>query len=199
MQNIKVKISGNGAVLMHSNKGANPLSKEAKGMKDLQSKKKKTDSDYMALARMDWESGLYLNDGVVVMPAQNIEKCFIQGARRSKNGKQFEGGVLLKEDYCPMEYRGTKIKTTNRNGVFPDPQLDNFCTEHSWQEMVKIGKNQVLRTRPIFYEWSCEATIMFDENILNERVLYACAVDAGNLIGLCEKRPKLGRFSVTRV
>lgn len=196
MDKVKVRLVGNGALLMHDNRGANPLSKEAKGMKGLQSKKKKTDSDYAFLARMDWEAGLYLHDGIVVLPGQNLEKSLIEGARKSKNGKQFEGGVLLEEDYCPLDYNGAKIKTSNRNGEFPDPQLDKFYAEHSWQEMVKVSRNQVLRTRPIFYGWSCEATILFNDDILNKEVLLDCIRDAGNLVGLCEKRPRLGRFEV---
>jgi hypothetical protein len=199
METVKVKLTGLGALLMHSNKGANPLSKESKAMKEQSSKRKKTDADYAALARMDWEAGLYMHEGIVVMPAQNIEKCFLLGARKSKNGKQFESGVFLEDDYCPLDYKGSKIRTSNRNGVFPDPELDKFFQEHSWAEMVRVSQQQVLRTRPIFYDWSCECTILFDDNVLNKRTLLECASVAGRLVGLCEKRPRLGRFEIDKI
>jgi hypothetical protein len=196
MESIKVKLVGLGALLIHDNKGANPLSKEAKAMKEQSGKRNKTDSDYAALARMDWEAGLYLHDGVVALPARCIEKTFLNGARKSKNGKQFESGVFLEDDYCPLDYKGLKIKTSNRNGTFPDPELDKFFEAHSWAEMVRVGQQQVLRTRPIFYDWSCICTVLFDNSVLNQRTLLSCMEDAGRLVGLCEKRPRLGRFMV---
>jgi len=196
MENMKVKLVGNGALLIHSNKAANPLSKEAKIMKELQKKRGKTDADYAILSRQEWEAGLYLYEGVAVMPAQNIEKTFLLGARKSKNGKQFESGVFLEEDFCPLSYNGPKIKTSNTNGAFPDSELDKFYEHHNWKEMVRVSTQQILRTRPIFHDWSCNANILFDGNIINERTLLSCIQDAGRLIGLCEKRPRLGRFNV---
>jgi len=197
MEMIQVKLIGLGALLIHNNRGANPLSKEAKAMKEVSSRKKKTDSDYTALARMDWESGLYLHDGIVALPARCIEKSFLNGARKSKNGKQFESGVFLDDDHCLLSYKGTKIYTSNRDStLFPDPELDKFFAEHSWAEMVRVKQEQVLRTRPIFYDWSCSCRIIFDDNVMNRRTLVTCMEDAGRLVGLCEKRPRLGRFTI---
>lgn len=195
MENITLKIKGITPILMHSNKAANPLSKEAKAMKELQKKRNKTDADYMELARLEWEAGLHLYDGVVALPAINLEKCFLLGARKSKNGKQFESGVFIEEDYCPLDYRGTKINV-KMNGHFPNPELDPAFEEHSWAEMVRVSRQQILRTRPIFYDWSCSATVLYDSNIINRRTLLSCIEVAGMLVGLCEKRPRLGRFEV---
>ena len=194
METMKVKLVGTVPVIMHSNRAANPLSKEAKALKQLTSKRNKTDKDHEEIARIEWEAGLYLKNGVVVMPAQNVEKCFLLGARKSKNGKQFESGVYLSDLYMPMEYKGPKIRVTE-NG-FPNAQLDRFYPSHNWQEMVKVGTQQVLRTRPIFEEWSFACDIDYDSNIINEAVLMDCLKDAGKLIGLCERRPRYGRFNI---
>lgn len=196
MQKKTFRLIGTNALLIHSNKAANPLSKEAKTMKPLQKKKNKTDTDYAEISRVEWEAGLYLHGGKVVIPARNIEKCFVMGARKSKNGKEFEGGVFVDIDNCPLSYKGPAIKTSNENGIFPDPELDKFYPEHNWKEMVKVSRQQILRTRPIFYEWSLDVPVLYDESILDERTLQSCIEAAGRLIGLCEKRPRLGRFEV---
>ena len=59
METIKVRLVGIGPLLMHSNKGANPLSLEAKTIKPISSKNKKVDADYQAMARIEWESGFH--------------------------------------------------------------------------------------------------------------------------------------------
>jgi len=182
---------------MHCNRAANPLAIEAKVMKPLTSKRNKTDADHAIIARHEWEAGMYIHNGIIVMPSINVEKCFVLGARRRKLGKQFEQGVFIAEDYMPMDYQGPKIKL-NGDNLFPHPELDKFFQNGMMvhQAMVTVSRRSILRTRPIFYDWSFQVTIDYDEDLLDERDLIDCASIAGKYIGLCERRPRLGRFDV---
>ncbi|MCP4652596.1 MAG: hypothetical protein GY858_04350 [Candidatus Omnitrophica bacterium] len=195
METIKLRAKGTAPLLMHSNKSANPLSIYAKTMKPLTSKRNKTDADFAEIARIEWEAGLYLEKGLVVMPGMNIDKCLLLGARKTKDGKKYEMGVFLEEDFCHLSYKGKTI-SVKKNGVFPNDELDKYYEDFKHQQMVKVGSSQVLRTRPIFHDWSFEFTLMYDENIIDERTILTLAKNAGRMVGLCEIRPRLGRFDI---
>jgi len=197
MEKITISLIGISPLLMHSNKCANPISKEAKVMKEHTSKRSKTDKDFELIARLEWEAGLYLFDGIVGMPSANIEKCFLLGARKAKMGKQFEAGCFADQHYAPLNYAGTKIKA--KDGIFPNSKLDKYYKEHSHQAMVRVQSSQILRTRPIFYDWSCEISFLYSPEIINRKAILNAAQSAGEVIGLCEMRPRMGRFDVKQV
>lgn len=196
MESITLKLTGKNQLLTHNNTAANPMSIEAKSLKEITSKRAKTDKDFERIARLEWESGLYLNNGVVAIPAINIERSILFGARKTKNGKLVESGVFAEDDFCELAYAGTKIQVDPALHEFPIEELDPFFDEHKDQQMVKIARNQVLRTRPVFYDWSLKIKLLFDETIINKSILFEAAQTAGALIGLCEMRPRLGRFTV---
>jgi hypothetical protein len=213
MENLKevsYQIKGLTALLTHSPIAANPLSRYAQIMKELTSKKKKTDADYAEIARVDWEAGLYLTpiidsegnkreDGVVCLPAHVIDSCLLNGAKKIKEGPKYKLGVMFLKDYFELDYEGQKIVTNGGRGTIPNPNLDKFYEQYKHQEMVKVNKAPVLRTRPIFYNWSTTIKFVFDTTVLNERTIDAIVQKAGNECGLCEQRPRLGRFSVKKI
>jgi hypothetical protein len=200
MEELRVQLIGNAPLLIHNNRAANPLSDYAKAMKSLTSKRKKTDKDYEYIARLEWEAGLYLHDGIISIPARCLERCFLQGAMKMKNGPKYKAGAMVKDDFLPLSYKGSKIRISTGNGKeIPNPELDAYFDIHKHQDMVKVGNNQVLRTRPIFHEWRLDVTIMYDENIIDRRTLLESVQTAGNIVGLCEQRPRLGRFAVEEV
>jgi hypothetical protein len=53
-----------------------------------------------------------------------------------------------------------------------------------------------MRYRPVFLEWAAELEIAFNSEILDEREIKKALADAGSLIGVCEYRPRFGRFEV---
>ena len=53
---------------------------------------------------------------------------------------------------------------------------------------------KVMRTRPVFRNWSCTAVAQYDPDVLNLRDIEEIAADAGKLVGLGDWRPKHGRF-----
>ena len=195
MNTIKIKATGIVPVIMHDNKAANPLSVYAKTMKHLTSKRNKTDADFEEIARMEWEAGLYLEEGKACIPARCLDKCLLIGARRTKDGKKYESGVFLEDNFFTLAYSG-KFIDTKESGTFPTPALDKFYDSHKHQCMVKVGTAQILRTRPIFHDWSFEFTALFDEVVIDERTLIACIQNAGRYVGLLEMRPRFGRFEI---
>ena len=195
MKELQFKVTGVVPLLMHSNRAANPLDAYANFMKPLQKKRNKTDQDYIEISRVEWEAGLYLHDGIVALPAETLDRCLWEASKKTKSGKLYKSGALISEDWIPMDYRGPKIKI-KQNGKIPLSELDGFYNHFSHRQMVIVSGQQVLRTRPIFHDWSFTFNIMIDEQVLDERTMERIAETAGRYIGLGEKRPRLGRFEV---
>jgi len=199
MEQIKFKLVGETALLMHNNRLANPLDKYSQEISGKSGKRKKTIEDIWELARIEWEGGLYFYDGEIKIPNRVINKCFERGATKQKNGMLWKTGCFIQEDYCPLSYKGTKISVDEVDDV-PNPSLDKHFKKKLFQAMVKVGTASILRTRPLFEDWSCEVTVIFDDSVMNKSSLMLAASDAGRLVGLCdwrmEKGGQFGRFSV---
>jgi len=199
MDQIKFKLVGETPLLMHNNRLANPLDKYSQEISGKSGKRKKTIEDIWELARIEWEGGLYLYDGEIKLPNRVINKCFERGATKQKNGMLWKTGCYIVEDYCPLSYKGTKISVDEVDEV-PNSALDKYFKKNMLQEMVKVGAASILRTRPLFEDWSCEVSVQFDESVMNKSSLILAASDAGRLVGLCdwrmEKGGQFGRFHV---
>ena len=60
---------------------------------------------------------------------------------------------------------------------------------------VRIQNSRVMRTRSRFDEWAAKIEVKYDPRVLNESDVVEIAKTAGD-VGLCDWRPKFGRFSV---
>jgi hypothetical protein len=54
----------------------------------------------------------------------------------------------------------------------------------------------VYRTRPMFTDWSATFEVCYDPDQINEGDLKKAIADAGRMVGLCDFRPKYGRFEM---
>jgi len=207
MQKITFRLIGQSPLIQHNIQMANPLNKYSKFMKPLTGKRQKTDTDLMEISRIEWEGGIYLGSesnglaGKVILPGRCLDACFFAGAKKKKTGEKWRTGVFFDADEYILDYKGIKINIKETKEI-PNPELDKHFDSHKYQVMVRVGTSQVLRTRPIFHDWSVEATLLYDENIVDTRTLGQIAEDAGYLVGLCDRRPgskgggSFGRFIV---
>ena len=58
--------------------------------------------------------------------------------------------------------------------------------------------NRIVRTRPLFYPWSADVLIAFNDEMLNPEEVDEIIVIGGHSIGLLEERPEYGRYSVEK-
>jgi len=61
---------------------------------------------------------------------------------------------------------------------------------------VRVQRNRVMRTRPIFRDWAVSFTVTFNDSLLNPADITNLLSYAGENVGLCEWRPNFGRFIV---
>jgi len=200
MNEITLKFIGDSPLLTHNNRLANPLDPYSQELGKKSGKRKKTVEDIWELARIEWEGGMYIYDGTIQIPMRVVNKTMERGATKQKNGTLWKTGCVVKDDCCPLTYRGKKIHIVE-NGEIPNPELDTWFTDDfMFQAMVRVSQATLLRTRPIFHDWSFKSTILFDPTVINRETLIQAAQDAGRLVGFCDWRPEkggnFGRFSV---
>ncbi|MEM8610395.1 MAG: hypothetical protein AAGF93_00140 [Cyanobacteria bacterium P01_H01_bin.105] len=171
---------------MHNGQTADPLNRYSKALKVISGKRGKTDADFEEMAKIEWYASLYVSDGKIVIPDTVLEATFLAGARKSKLGKQAEAGLFV-NGHATLAFDGDDLSIDE---LFERDENRHCCA-------VRVQRNKVMRTRSIFKNWATVVDIRFDDNLLNESQVVRAAEDAGQQAGLCDWRPKFGRFEIT--
>lgn len=184
MARCKLTCVGTAPLLMHSARLANPLDPVTREMKSMTSKRKKTDEDHEAIARLEHAGNMYYDPQAgPYIPGDNLRKTLIEGARKSKQGKLIEQGVFIETLVNPLAYHGPR----DLEGLWADKQFVDT-------RPVKVQTSRLMRTRPIFTTWAVDVTLTYDPLLLNYAELERIAATAGAYIGLGDNRPLYGRF-----
>lgn len=179
-----ITMTGTRTLLMHNARLSNPLDPYAQKMKEVHSKRKKTDDDYRELAKREWLGSVYFDPSVgPYVPGENIERMLLDSAKITRNGMDVKRGVMVESDLNALVYDGPR-----------DPE--KLCIDENYRLMasVKVGVQRVMRCRPAFRSWSVSASGVLDESILNPEEFRTIVERAGRLVGLGDWRPRYGRF-----
>lgn len=189
MEAIKIKVTGTSPLMMHADTLANPLAAVSKAHKELTSRRKKTESDHVAIAHSEFVAGCYWSqhEGFYI-PGQNFDATFLAGAKLQKLGTHWKRGALVLEN---------RVKLLHDGPGTPDELWESPA--HVDCRGVKVGTAKVMRYRPVFLDWAAELTIAVNPEVLDLQEAKKAVQDAGALIGVCEYRPRFGRFEVAYV
>jgi len=182
---LEIEIRGLTPTIQHSGQLADPLNQWTKAMREITKKRVKTDADLMELSRLEWMGGLYVDDkGRPCWPGENIEALIRSGAKATKSGKDAQSGLIV---------------DGNPQLIFPDmkksPEQLWENPEYRFVSGVRVGQSRVMRTRPIFRNWSLKFVVSYNPSIIkSESDLLAWIDHAGAAVGLSDFRPKFGRF-----
>ena len=178
------RITGDAPLIMHNGALANPLSAASKQLKQVTSKKKKTDADFERMAEIEFKAGLYMDeDSGPVIPGENIEATLYSAAKITKEGKIAKSACFVPK-HAVLLYDGPR----DADGLWQEEEFRN-CVG------VKVGMSRIMRTRPIFESWSLSTVAHMDETVLNLGDLQRIARQAGEMVGLGDYRPRFGRFT----
>ena len=190
MESLKVTVKGLAPLLMHNGHLADPRNPHARALREAvnASKKNKTDAAFDAMAKAEFLGSLYVGeDGALCIPGEMIEATIINGAKKSKQGKQATAAICVFNN-APLQYKGPK-----------DPlklwETGNFHKTIG----VRVGTNRVMRTRPLFVDWSLSFVVQYNADLLNKKDVVMAITKAGAEVGLAEWRPRYGRFEVVEV
>jgi hypothetical protein len=185
LKTLKAKLVGVAPIMFHNERLANPTDPLTRELKKLTAQRSKSDDLYEQIKHLEWRAGFYEEEGRVVVPADNVLATVLQGARKQKKGKDVSAGVIADAAAFQLEYDGPK----DWNGLYADQRFVDYRT-------VVIGGRRTMRARPIFKEWQLSITLLFDPEIMNDRDLRQAIEIAGERVGICERRPRYGRFLV---
>ncbi|WP_165020629.1 hypothetical protein [Dysgonomonas sp. ZJ279] len=189
MKILKFKIEGVCPLLQHDDKTANPFNEYTKQLKAISAKRKKTEDDLLEMARIEWLAGLYYTEqSGYFMKAECFEGAFLGAAKAKKLGKTFKEAVSI-PDNPTFHFEHEKLAPAQ---LFEMDEYKDFRT-------IKIQRSKVLRCRPIFGKWNCDVEIWYEETRLDEHEIIDIVNYAGRYIGICDYRPKYGRFQATEI
>lgn len=186
MDLLTLRITGTSPLMMHSDKLANPLNPATKLHKELTGKRKKTDDDHLAIARSEFIAGAYFDKALgMYVPGANFDATFLAGAKLQKLGTHWKRGAVVMTDKAKLIYKGP-------------PTPEGLWDDQSFVDCrgVKVGTAKIMRYRPIFLDWSLSLEVAINTDVLNIEEARKAIEDAGKLIGVCEYRPRFGRFEV---
>jgi hypothetical protein len=189
----KIRITGTRPLLLCRGEGANPFDPQARQIKTISQKRKKTDEDHELLARLQFQSSAYYDEEIgMYMPVDNLLKCCENGAAKYKESNLVKSQMLIKG------FIGKEIDNGAAKIIYDGPRtLEELYLDKRFVSlrMGKIpgSKTSILVARPIFENWSLEFLCEYS-GITKERLMdYWTA--AGRLVGIGAWRPRHGLFS----
>ncbi|MFR4451632.1 MAG: hypothetical protein ACLT5W_02130 [Ruminococcus sp.] len=186
MKNLLVTWKGLSPLIMHSCQCVNPLHPIARELKKYTSKRTKTEEDLLKISDLEWESGAYWKDDIgLYIPGENVEATIRNGAKLNKQGKNIERFVSVTDLYIPLDY-GEKLTK--------EQLINNY--EYRDTRIMVVQRSKVVRTRPRFDQWKIQFNLMYDEEKIDLDVVVQALENAGKYVGLCDSRPKYGKFAV---
>jgi len=188
MKEFKATLVGISPLLMHNGHLADAMSPATRALKEVTSRRKKTDEDLLEIRRLEWMGSLYLDEkNRPCMPVDNILALIIAGAKKDKNGGEAKSGVMQCADaeMFPIEYDGPK-------------ELDKLYADARFVDCrsAKVGTSRVMRTRPIFRNWKLKVKVLYNPDVIDERIIKQALEMSGERVGLGDYRPRFGRFEL---
>lgn len=183
---ISIRIKGTSPLLMHNPQMVDPNCEWNRKIKEITSKRKKTDADFGMIEMLEWYGGLYSENGVVIQPSSKLRKCLINTARINKQGKAVERALNFSELFVPLVHDGP----SSIDEIYSDPKFTSRLS-------VGVQGKRVMRVRPKFPNWAMEVSGIFIEDAgLNFNELVRLVELAGQVEGIGDNRVNgYGRFT----
>jgi hypothetical protein len=189
MREVSFKVEGvDPGLLMHNIQMADPTNEYVKEIKKISKKRNKSEEELIELARLEFLGGLYLNrKDKPIIPGRVWEAAICNGAKKQKLGKVCKSSVFCHEDSI-LKYNGPQ----DINKRVKDPS----CRLYS---AVSIGTSKVMRCRPLFEGWSATVNLQIDTDQIDVSNVEEALNVSGKVIGICDYRPRYGRFEVLKL
>lgn len=182
MKSRHYRITGVSPLIMHNGQTADPLNRFAKEMRQISSKRMKTEADFERLAQLEFMAGLYVENGRPVIPGEVLEAALVQAAKKSKRGKQAQAGLFCEGNFA-LEYDGP----AEPEALWADPSFRLVAG-------VRVAQARIMRTRPKFESWAARVEARYQPELLNADEVDRFMETAGSMVGIGDWRPRFGRF-----
>ncbi len=191
MKKLHVRMNGVTPILMNNPQGVNPLNPlvmEKKALTSLPKKERSTEENLLKLSDLEWKIGVYWDDGIgLYVPSECIIGTLVDGAKMNKNGQNILKACQVCESIIPLDIG----EEQNYEKMIQDLRFRDVRS-------VRIGKARVIKTRPRFNTWRCEFDMLYDEAIVDVRVIAMAFENAGKYSGIFDNRKNgYGRYTTS--
>ncbi|WMT73344.1 hypothetical protein [Bradyrhizobium sp. Ash2021] len=187
VQQLRIRLTGERPLLMHSSRLADPLEPIKIDIDRLTKKRDKTIADHEQIAKMEWYGGLWLQDDKPCIPCEAVESAFTEAAKTRRKGKQAKAGFSCAASPL-LQYDGP----SDLPSLWEDKTF-------RFRFPVNVNDSKVMRTRPRFSDWHVVVDVEFLPSLLNPNEVIEILEIAGLREGLGDWRPKFGKFSVAQL
>jgi len=188
---LTMTMTGTSELLMHNSQMVDPLNTWSKSFSELKRKKTRTDADDEVMSRIEFFAGLYIGAEGPYLPGANILSCLVMAGGRRKKGATIKRSVLMLTDENLLAYKGPRTAEE----LYADANFVHRAVANGNPSASRSQK--IVRTRPVFRQWACQASLALDTHELNLEELQTIADDAGQYVAVGDWRPRHGRFTVT--
>lgn len=186
---VTIEMTGTTPLLCHNVQLADPDNPIVRQISTITSKRTKTPEDRAAIANLEWQGGLYVEDGVPVVPTANIRRCLERAATLRKLGAALVRALIPYSVAVPIEHDGPR-------------QIAELAKLPDYRDIRSVGvqRAKTNRCRPIFRTWALSMDAELLDDVLDFGDLVAVADLAGRVEGVGDGR-KLGygRFEASVV
>jgi hypothetical protein len=189
---IRVELTGVVAVLVQNKRMADPLDSATQRLNELvrgKAAKDRTEEDIIAIAHAEFDGSIYWDPALgPYAPTEWLEASLKKGAHMAKknSGPTLQRALLFTDDKVALEYDGPR-------------KMDELWKDENYRFTTLVRNPssgaRVLRTRPMFREWSLTADAHLDTALVELPTLIKAGTMAGLYIGIGSWRPKYGRFT----
>jgi len=193
---LEIFIEGVTPLILNNARRASPLDKYNKLIKQITSKRKKTDDDYEEILKLQWEASLYWDDKLGVhMPWENMYSMLLKAAKKHKLGTKMAAFDFSKNFIgFPIDFPNSK----NLEKLRADP-------ENKLVKLVNVQRSKTLTCRSIFKEWSMSFNFDVNVSLIDLNDVKTIIATAAEEVGMGEWRASAptpgpyGKFTIKKI
>ena len=150
-----------------------------------------------------WVGCLHHDNGVLVVPSENIMKALMEGAAQVPTGKgqktyksQSQSGLLCSSFSWPLMVSDQTVNWADIQSLCDDELTFNDQVKRVeklgfelFVKRARIGTAKHIRVRPRFAQWSCSGAISIIDPQITVKTLHEFLTIAGQYKGLGDWRP----------
>jgi hypothetical protein len=186
---MQITLTGTQPMLMHNVQLGDPDNEYVRDIGRLNALKSKITDEQRA--ERDWlkfRGGLYYEpDHGPVLPAANVFRSIQQAAALTRNGKDIERGLIILDEYAPLDYEGPRK---------PEDMWGDGKSRFVDRRMARVNRAPVVAIRPRFEQWQATFRLELDEDVIDTDDFQFIAEKAGRLIHVGDYRRFFGAYSV---
>jgi hypothetical protein len=186
-----VELKGTSPLVMNNPRGMDKLDPLTRVIDELLDKKERTEADDAEISRLEWLRALHYDKSVGIFVPWAMPRRLLRDVGnlvdRNKGGKKVERGLAPASSRIPLIYDGPSEPET----LYTDERF-------RWRSWAKVNGKGIMKTWPIFPEWTLQFEVELAEDILDLDHLVRFADWGGRYEGLgSAHRLGYGRFVAT--